>query len=384
MRILTGITERIGLAMAGKRSPWGGSGGEGEPPAGADGQETPAPTEGPTGDGPRNPWAQGGGTGGSGDGRRSANIEDIFKRRGPGGPRRGGSGGGGPGFRLPTRPGGKSWLPLVLGGVAGLWIVFTSTHQVQPKEQGIVTWFGGVYSRTLGPGLNFTLPWPFQQVTIENVSEIRSERIGSEGEKLILTGDQNLVDLSYLIRWNIKDLKQFTFQLDDPGLTLREVAESAMRASVAEQDLDSVVSGAGRAEVEGRVQRRMQAVLDAYRSGIAIQGVAVERADPPTKVIEAFKAVSAAEQESDAMRNRARAYAQQILARAQGDAAAFDQIYAQYKLAPEVTRRRLYYETIESVLSKTNKTIVGADGVVPYLPLPEVRRRAQQPPVEGQ
>src|SRR3546814_21140934 len=108
--------------------------------------------------------------------------------------------------------------------------------------------------------------------------------------------------------WNIKDLKQFTFQLDDPGLTLREVAESAMRASVAEQELDSVVSGAGRAEVEGRVQRRMQAVLDAYRSGIAIQGVAVERADPPTKVIEAFKAVSAAEQESDALRNRARAY----------------------------------------------------------------------------
>src|SRR3546814_512914 len=183
----------------------------------------------------------------------------------------------------------SDWSSDVCSSDLALWIVFTSTHQVQPKEQGIVTWFGGVYSRTLGPGLNFTLPWPFQQVTIENVSEIRSERIGSEGEKLILTGDQNLVDLSYLIRWNIKDLKQFTFQLDDPGLTLREVAESAMRASVAEQELDSVVSGAGRAEVEGRVQRRMQAVLDDYRSGIAIQGVAVERADPPTKGIEEFK-----------------------------------------------------------------------------------------------
>jgi len=383
MHILMGLRERIGLAMAGRKSPWGGSGGEGEPPAGDDGQETPAPTEGSAGDGPRNPWAPGGGTGGGGDGRRSANIEDIFKRRGPGGPRRSGRGGG-PGFRLPERPGGKSWLPVVVGGFAALWIIFSSTHQVQPKEQGIVTWLGGPYSRTLGPGLNFTLPWPFQQVTIENVSEIRPERIGSEGEKLILTGDQNLVDLSYLVRWNIKDLKQYTFQIDDPELTLREVAEAAMRASVAEQDLDSVVSGAGRAEVEGRVQRRMQAVLDAYRSGIAIQGVAVERADPPTKVIEAFKAVSAAQQESNAMRNRARAYAQQILARAQGDAAAFDQIYAQYRLAPEVTRRRLYYETMESVLSRTDKTIVGADGVVPYLPLPEVRRRAQQPPTEAQ
>ncbi|OGS54009.1 MAG: peptidase [Erythrobacter sp. RIFCSPHIGHO2_12_FULL_63_10] len=374
--------------MAGKKSPWGGSGGEGEPPTGDDGQEGPQadspPTDGPAGDGPRNPWLPGGGKGGSGDGRRSANIEDIFKRRGPSGPRRGGRGGG-PGFRLPERPDGKSWLPLLVGGVAAVWIIFSSTHQVQPKEQGIVTWVGGVYSRTMGSGLNFTLPWPFQQVTIENVSEIRSEKIGSEGEKLILTGDQNLVDLSYLIRWNIKDLKQFTFQLDDPELTLREVAESAMRASVAEQELDSVVSGAGRAEVEDRVQRRMQAVLDAYRSGIAIQGIAVERADPPTKVIEAFKAVSAAQQESDAMRNRARAYAQQILARAQGDASAFDQIYAQYRLAPEVTRRRLYYETMESVLAKTDKTIIEADGVTPYLPLPEVRRRAQQPqPVEGQ
>ena len=149
-----------------------------------------------------------------------------------------------------------------------------------------------------------------------------------------------------------------------------------MRASVAEQELDAVVSGQGRADIEAAVRQRMQATLDAYRSGIAIEGVAIEKADPPEKVVEAFKKVSAAQQEANAMRNRARAYSQQILARAQGEAAAFDEIYAQYKLAPEVTRRRMYYETMESVLSKVDKTVVETGGVTSYLPLPEVRRSA--------
>ena len=362
--MLDGFKKSIGLAMAGK-SPWGGGDDQGGN-AGGDGGDGSSGSS----DGPRNPWLPG-----SGDEKpRSARIEDIFKQ---GGPRRGGRRGG-PGFRMPERPGGKSWLPILLGGIAGLWILVTSVHQVQPKEEGIVTWLGGPYSRTLGQGLNFTLPWPIQQVTVENVREIRPERIGAQGEKLILTGDQNLVDLSYTVRWNIKNLKQYTFQLEDPQLTLTEVAEAAMRAAVAEQNLDAVVSGAGRAEIEGRVQRRMQAVLDAYKAGIAIQGVAVEKADPPTKVIEAFKAVSAARQEADAMRNRARAYAQQTLARAEGDASAFNQIYEQYRLAPEVTRRRLYYETMESVLAKTDKTVIETQGVTPYLPLPELRRRSQE------
>ena len=372
-----------GLAMAGKRNPWGKpDGGEGKPPGGdpegapdrpsSDKPEKPAPK------GPRNPWLPPGG--GAEPPRRSASIEDIFKTRGPEGPRRAGGGGGGPSFRLPERPGGKSWLPVILAGVAALWLIFTSAHQIQPKEQGLVTWLGGKYSHKLGSGLNFTLPWPIQQVTVENVSEIRPIQIGGEGEKLVLTGDQNLVDLSYLVRWNIKNLEQFSFQLDDPELTIREVAESAMRASLAEQDLDNVVSGEGRAVIEAQVATRMQALLDAYRAGVAIQGVAIEKADPPAKVVDAFKDVSAAQQDANAMRNRARAYAQQVMARAQGDAAAFNQIYEEYRQAPEVTRRRLYYETMESVLSRTDKTIVEAPGVTPYLPLPEVRRRPVTPP----
>jgi len=372
--------------MAGKRSPWGkpsgDGGGEGSGGEGAGG-ETPTPP--PTGEekpkGPRNPWLPGGGS--EERPRRSASIEDIFKNRGPEGPRRGG-GPRGPNFRIPQRPGGGSWFPIAIGAVALVWLGFSTVHQIAPREQAIVTTLGK-YSRTLNPGLNFTLPWPIQQVDVEEVSRIRSERIpDGSAEKLILTGDQNLVDLSYLIRWSIKDLKQYKFQLAEPQETLREVGEAAMRASVAEHELDRVLSGAGRADIEQRVRSRMQAILDGYRAGISVQGVEIQKTDPPERVVESFKDVSAAEQDANAAMNVARTYEQQLLAKAQGDAAAFDRIYEEYKLAPEVTRRRLYYETMESVLGKTDKTIVESGGVTPYLPLPEMRRRAATPPAEGQ
>ena len=383
MDVLGGFQKRIALAMAGK-SPWGGKRGGGQDggrePEGGDSGETPDETP-PPGDkprGPRNPWLP---PGGGDEPRRSANIEDIFKHRGPEGPRRRGGGGGPPRFRLPERPGGRSWFPLAIAAIVGIWILATSIHQVAPREQGIVTWMGGKYSRTLSSGLNFTLPWPIQVVTVENVSQIRSESIPGDGEeKLILTGDQNLVDLSYLIRWNIKDLKQFRFQLADPEETIREVAEAAMRASVAEMSLDEVLSGAGRAAIEARVATRMQELLDAYQAGVAVQGIEIEKTDPPAAVVEAFKDVSAAQQDAETAVNSARAYAQRVMARAEGDAAAFNKIYEEYRLAPEVTRQRLYYETMESVLSKTDKTIIEADGVTPYLPLPQVQQRSNTPP----
>ena len=391
MERLGGLYERIVLAMAGKRSPWGKPGGnknpgEGDstPESGADPDPDPD-AEPPAGEdnprGPRNPWLPGGGS--EDRGRRSANIEDIFKQRGPEGPKRRL---GGPNFRMPTGPGGRSLFPIALGLIALVWLGFSTVHQVAPREQAIVTTLGK-YSRTFNPGLNFSLPWPIEQVDVENVSEIRLERIpdGTE-QKLILTGDQNLVDLSYLIRWSIKDLKQFKFQLAGPEETLTEVGEAAMRASVAEHGLDVVLSGAGRADIEQAVRTRMQAILDGYRSGIVVQGIEIQKTDPPERVVEAFKDVSAAQQDAAAAMNVARTYEQQLLAKAQGDAAAFNKIYEEYRLAPEVTRRRLYYETMESVLGKTDKTIVESQGVTPYLPLPEVRRRAQQaaPPTGGQ
>lgn len=371
MDIKDGMGRLVGLAMAGK-SPWGGKqpGDKPGPDKGGPGEAAGSGDGPPKAKGPRNPWLPS-----ADEPRRSASIEDIFKNRGPEGPRR--TGGGGPGFRLPERPGGKSWFPLAVGAIALVWLGISVVHQVGPKEQGIVTTFGK-YSSTMQPGLNFSWPWPIQQVDIEEVSEFRIEQIPEgSAQKLMLTGDQNLVDLSYIVRWTIKDLKQFRFQLDAPEETVREVAEAAMRASVAQKTLNDVLSGSGRADIEQSVLTRMQGILDAYKSGIAVQGVQIRKTDPPKEVEEAFKDVSAAQQDADAEINRAEAYAQQILARAQGDAASFDKIYAEYKLAPEVTKRRLYYETMERVLRQNDKTVVETNGVQTYLPLPELKRRSQ-------
>jgi membrane protease subunit HflK len=374
MERLGGLIERITLAMAGKRSPWG------KGPSGGDddesgGSETPPPS-GEAPKGPRNPWLPGSGSSEEPGKRRSASIEDLFRHRGPEGPRRGGGGG----FRLPQRPDGKSWFPLAIGAIVVLWLAVTTTHQIGPKEQGIVTTFGK-YSSTLHPGLNWTLPWPIQHVDVENVSEFRIETIPEgSAQRLMLTGDKNLVDLSYVVRWNIKDLKLYRFQLLNPEDTVKEVAEAAMRASVAEESLNRIFSGAGRADTEAAVRARMQQVLDAYRSGIAIQGVQIKKTDPPAEVEDAFKDVSAAQQEAQGYVNSAQGVAQQVIARAQGDAAAFDKVYAQYKLAPEVTRRRMYYETMERVLRKTDKVVIEAPGVTSYLPLPEIKRGANQAP----
>ena len=377
MRTLDGFTNRIWLAMAGKKSPWGdkdnGPGrGSNEPTGDGDGKS------GDKTRGPRNPWLPPGS--GSNDGRRSPNIEDIFKNRGPEGPRRTGSGGpGGPNFRFPQRPGGKSWFPIAIVGIIALGLIATSVHLVGPQQQAVVKTLGN-FTRTMEPGLNFSAPFPIEIVDVEDVQGVRTERIpGSDSQvKLILTGDQNLVDLSYIVRWNISDLAAFKFNVVDPVETVKEAAEAAMRASVAETELDETFSGQGRAAIEQDVRERMQRTLDGYRAGVRVLGVEIEKADPPAQVVDAFRDVQVAEQNADANRNQARGYAQQVLAQAQGEAEAFDKVYEEYRLAPEVTRQRLYYETMERVLSQTPKTIVETDNVTPYLPLPEIRRRADQ------
>jgi membrane protease subunit HflK len=358
---------RNGLAMAGRRSPWGG-GSKGDP-EGADGTDAPPAEEPPPAAGPRNPWLPGGE---EPPPRRAASIEDIFRSR-----RGGGSGGGGGFPGLPPRSGGRSWTPIIVGGVAAVWLLFTTTHQLGSTEEGIVTTLGK-YSRTIGPGISFTLPWPLEDVDVEEVTKINRFNIPEEeGEKLMLTSDQNLVDLSYLVRWNIKDLKNYKFQLQDPDAAVKEVAEAAMRASVAELPLADVMAGNGRAQIEQDVRQRMQALLDAYRSGVLIQGVDLKKTDPPSKVVEAFQKVTVAQQEAQRDLSNAEAWAQQVKARAEGDTSAFDKVYEQYKLAPEVTRQRMYYETMERVLGNNDKVIMGdGTGVVPYLPLPEVRKRA--------
>ncbi|MGH6787010.1 MAG: protease modulator HflK [Novosphingobium sp.] len=360
--------------MAGRKSPWGGDkGGSGEPEPEAEptGEDAPPPSRGP-----RNPWVSGGG---DGPPRRSAGVEDIFRPR-----RSGGGGGGGPAFpKLPQRPDGKSWGPTIAGLVVLAWLGLTSTHLLGPKEQGIVTTFGK-YSRTIGAGVALTLPWPLQNVSVREVTSIERFNIpDNEGEKLMLTGDQNLVNLSYLVRWNIKDLKLYTFQLENPDETVKQVAEAAMRASIAEVALNDVM-GQRRDDIEVAVRERMQGILDAYHSGVQIQGVDIRKADPPANVNEAFQQVTVAQQDAQRDMSRARAYAQQVIARAQGEATEFDKIYVQYKLAPEVTRQRLYYQTMERVLANNDKVVMEGNGVTPYLPLPELRRAAQAAKTGGQ
>ena len=351
-----------GIASAMVQGPWGGKsdgpGGDEGPGKGSDG-------------GPRNPWTQPGRTPG---GKGPSAIEELLRRS-----RESFGQGGGGGFgNLPPRPGAKTLWPAAVGILVLLWLVLTCFHRVGPQERGVVTMLGK-YSRTLSPGISLTLPAPFENVTTVDVEEIRAIDIGSasaQSENLVLTGDQNIIDLAYSVRWNIRSPELYLFQLSDPDATVREVAESAMRSVVASASLDDAL-GAGRTEIEQQVEQRMQEILDGYRSGIRVQGVAIKQADPPTAVNDAFKAVSAAQQTAQTYLNEARAAAQQVTAKAQGDAAAFDKVYEQYRLSPDVTRRRMYYETMEGVLSNVDKTIVESGNVTPFLPLPELKRRAQ-------
>jgi modulator of FtsH protease HflK len=358
------------IATLNENGPWGnssggGKGGSGGGSGGGDG------SGGGKGGGPRNPWSfppSGGGKGG----RPGASALDQLL-----GQAKGKFGGD-----LPTGTP-KLWSYAILGLIVA-WIAFTSGHFIDPQERGVVTRLGK-YSHTLDPGFTMTLPAPLDRVQIVDVQNIRNVDIPSgAGEKLVLTGDKNVIDLDYSIRWNIKDPELYLFQLAQPDQTIEAVAESAMRAAVANVSLNDAI-GSGRTAIEAEVTQRMQALLDKYRSGVKIQGVAIKRADPPEAVNDAFKEVSAAQQAAQTSVNQANAYAQQIVAKAQGEAAAFDRVFVQYKAAPEVTRRRMYYETMERVLSKVDKTIV-EPGVTPYLPLQGARPTppAAQAPGAGQ
>jgi membrane protease subunit HflK len=263
-----------------------------------------------------------------------------------------------------------------------LWIAATSTHTIGVQERGVVTRFGK-FIGTLEPGLRWTLPAPIDRVTKVDVDNIHVIDIdtgadGAAGENLVLTGDENIIDLAYSVRWSKRDPELYLYELQDPESTIKEVAESAMREAIARVTLDQAI-GAQRSLIQQEVAQRAQELLDSYHAGVVIQGVVIKQAGPPSEVMDAFKEVSAAQQNAQSYLNQARAYATQVTARAQGEATAFDAVYAQYKLAPEVTRRRMYYETMEKVLAKTDKTIVEPRGVVPYIVPPAKAAPAQEP-----
>ncbi|TMJ14864.1 MAG: FtsH protease activity modulator HflK [Alphaproteobacteria bacterium] len=361
MMRLTGWGARLGAMISDNRGgPWGpGGGGSGGGSGGGDGDGE--------GGGPRSPWGQPPRKRKPIGPRNVTSIDDFLKRSKE---RFGG--------RLPTPGDGRPYWAYGLGVFVLLWVVFTSFHQVGPQEAAVVTRFGS-FNRVMAPGIGLTFPLPIERIQRVDVREIKTKDIGSTDpnrENLILTADQNIIDLAYSVRWNIKDPEDFLFRIDDPDATIGEVAESAMRNVIAGVTLDEAI-GAGRGDIEQRVQQLMQQVLDVYGAGVQIQGIAIKQSDPPAAVNDAFKEVSAAQQEAQSYINQSRAYALQLTAKAQGEAAAFDKVYAQYKLSPEVTRRRMYYETMERVLSKVDKTVVETPGVTAYLPLPEVARRAE-------
>lgn len=363
MSTFPGWAARARGLFADSKGPWGPGGGGGGSSGGNGGSEPPKSN---------NPW------GATPPPRRPAggqfgnvtSLDEFLKRSKV---RFGGGGtGSGPNRKL---------IVWGLVAFAVLWLVFTTMHRIAPEERGVVTTLGR-YSRTLGPGIGFTLPAPLEAVEKVDVENIRSADLGSQTEEtLMLTGDQNIIDIAYTARWNVRDPELFLFELQNPEDTIRQVAESAMRQVISGYTLDDAI-GDRRGEIEGRVRELMQRILDSYRSGVQLQGVAIREADPPAAVNDAFKEVSAAQQEAQSYINQANAYALQLRQKAQGEAGAFDRIYEQYRLAPEVTRRRMYYETMERILQKVDKTIVEAPGVTPYLPLSQVGRTApavQQP-----
>ncbi len=373
---------------------------------------------------PGGPWGGGGG-GNRGDdqgqnggrrpdegGRRPEggpqipDIDDLVRKGqdqlkvlmgGRGGPKQpngtgGGDGGGGPALT-------KGTIGLGIIGLLFVW-AYASFYSVKPEEQSVEL-FLGEYSSTGNPGLNFA-PWPLVTyevipVTREQTEDIGVGRAGGEAG-LMLTGDENIVDIDFQVVWNITDPSKFLFNLRDPRMTIRAVSESAMREIIAQSELAPILNR-DRGSIAGRLQDLIQQTLDSYNSGLNVVRVTFDKADPPEQVIDAFREVQAAEQQRDRLEKEADKYANTVLAGARGEAAQvleeaegyrarvvneaegeasrFSAVLQEYQKAPDVTRKRLYIETMEKVLGGVEKIIIddkaSGSGVVPYLPLNELR-----------
>jgi membrane protease subunit HflK len=273
-------------------------------------------------------------------------------------------------------------------GVVGLWAL-SGCYVVQPKEQAVVTTFGA-YSRTAQPGLRYRLPWPIEQAELVPVTSIQTLDIGGtvsqpSDERLMLTGDENIVDLSFTVQWKVSDAAKYVFNVREPDAVIRAVAESAMREVVGRTALTPILT-TGRGQVQDQTEALMQRILDRYDIGVSIQSVNIQAATTPGPVLEAYRDVQTAAQNADSAANKGRAeaaqikqaalgYREQVVREAAGDADRFNQVYAQYKLAPAVTRERLYIETMQRVLEKSNKVIIDNKGAsAPVILPPDVFR----------
>jgi len=378
--------------MAGNGGPWGGGGGSGGDNRGGDNR------------GGRKP---------GGEGPQIPEIDDIVKKGqeqlrvlmgGRGNTGGGGGGGGGLGTGpLFTRKG------IALGALAaaGLW-AFMSFYTVRPEERSVEL-FLGKFSAVGNPGLNFA-PWPIVkaeivQVTGERQTDVGTGRDGDMDTGLMLTRDQNIVDIEFQVVWNITDPAKYLFNLADPTDTIKAVSESAMRDIIARSELAPILNR-DRGVIASDLRAAVQSTLDSYNAGINVVRVNFDRADPPREVIDSFRAVQAAQQERDRLEKEADAYANRVTAgargesarlleeseayraqvvnNASGEASRFVSVFEEYVKAPDVTRRRMYLETMERVFGDMNKVIldgVGGEqagqGVVPFLPLNELGRMQQ-------
>ncbi len=357
---------------------------------------------GNNGGGGRGPWGgQGGGNRGGG-GDRPPNLEDLIRK-------------GQDRMKqvMPSGPIGSRGIVLA-GFVLILAWLATGIYTVEPDEQGIVRNFGA-YAYQTGPGLHWHVPFPVESVETPQVTRENQLNVGVryDGERAtdvpeeshMLTGDENIVDVNFTVFWVINDAPKFLFNVEDVEGTIKAVSESAMREVIGRSNQQKILTE-DRDRVQREVLQLMQNMLDAYGAGVMIQRVQLQRVDPPQDVIAAFRDVQAARADAERMRNEAEtyrnqtvpraqgesakirqaaeAYKSQTVAEAQGEAQRFLSVYDQYKLAPEVTRERIYLETMEKILGGTNKIIVdgAGQGVVPYLPLDELRPRAATPPAQ--
>ncbi|MEO0392374.1 MAG: FtsH protease activity modulator HflK [Pseudomonadota bacterium] len=401
--------------------PWNNQGGSG----GSGGPWGPPPSGGGNNNGNGNgnsPWGRPSGNGGGGGGRPSGpggtppDLEDIFRK-------------GQDRFKqaMPGGFGGGRGIAIILVLLVGVWAL-TGFYRVQPDENGVVMRFGE-WVRTTPPGLHYHLPFPIESVEKPPVTRVNIIEIGfrttggttAQGfrqtrtrsgsstdvleESLMLTGDENIIDIDFAVQWRIADPEDFLFNIRRPADTVQRAAESAMREVIGRTDLQPALTEA-RTEIEIETREIIQSMLDDYQAGVEITAVQLQDVKAPEQVIDAFDDVQRARADRERARNEAeayrndiiprargnaervlqeaQAYREQVVARATGDAQRFEQIFQAYEGAKDVTLRRLYLETLEEVLANANKIIVengagganggGGTGVVPYLPLDQLTR----------
>ena len=312
----------------------------------------------------------------------------------------------------------KSLFGIIILVIISIWLA-SGIFKINPDQNGLVLLFGK-YHKIAEPGLNYHIPYPLGRVIKRSVSKINTEKFEAsssvsqnsrnsfysnrrsyrEVDTLMLTGDENIVDIDFEVQWQISNIKDFVFNLEDPILAVRKAAESAMRAVIAKTPIVSALSD-GKKQIESAVKTRLQEVLDSYGAGVSINLVQLRRVDPPSEVIDSFRDVQTARADKEKEINKAEAYSNsmipdargkaekkiqeaeaykaEVIANAEGQASRFNAVYYQYARAKIVTRKRIYLETMEKIYKNINKIIIDKDvsksGMIPFLPINELNKK---------